>query len=301
MKKNFEYILLSILFGTSVLLGLSFWLNIKFGFNLFSAQHWDELSKLQAAHTPISPIFYISIGIAIFLFISGLYMIFKPRFRDIFKQMKEKTQQKQSVVKEAPVLKTISEPEPIKTEQKTEKEPENLQINSFRPRRLDLPKNISEVAAAKHAQSNITPNVQPKDTTEYNETLEEIFKENNYTVKKPPVISGFTPNLFAIGTKETLWIGAIDCDIEKIRNSIKKLSEVFSDTLSDIEIHINAFLIDTMGRYNSDNDIKIFQNIDLLRQFISDNPGEKIKEDEQEDFDAYSEYIDTIIQYIKNI
>ena len=69
MRNKIERILLSILLGTSILLGLSFWLNMKFGFNLFLNEHWHKLSELQATHTPINPWFYVSIEIAIFLFL----------------------------------------------------------------------------------------------------------------------------------------------------------------------------------------------------------------------------------------
>ena len=292
MKKNFESVLLSILLGISILMGLSFWLNIKFGFNLFCAKHWDELSRLQATHTPVNPVFYVSVGLAIFIFIFGLYMIYKPKFKNIFK-INIKT-------KQLPEQKNISVQQP---ESKNIKEPEQKiqepQLNLSRPHRLNLPKNINEIAATKY--SEITPKVNQEDTTKYNDTLAEIFKNNNYIVKKNPVISGFTPNLFAIGANEVLWIGGIDCDTDKIKNSITKLSNVFSDTLSDIQINIKAFLIDTMKHYNSDDQIQVFNTIDELKEFITNNPSREIADAEQEEFNAYSEYIDTIIQYIKNI
>ncbi|MBR3510950.1 MAG: hypothetical protein IKN73_02710 [Alphaproteobacteria bacterium] len=297
MKKFFESILLSLLLSTSVLMGLSFWLNIKFGFNLFNSEHWNELSRLQATHTPVSLTFYISIALAIFVFIFGLYLIFRPRFRNIFKHKELiKKEQKIEYTPKKPEIPVIHQP--VEQEQK-KPEKQIPQINIPRPQRLNLPKNISEIAAAKYG--DIKPDIPQKDSTEYNAILSEIFTNNNFIVKTNPVISGFTPNLFAIGTNEILWIGAINCDIEKIKKSITKLTEVFTDTLSDIEININGFLIDTVKHYESDDTIKIFHNIEDLKQFISENPGKKPEGEEQENLNAYSEYIDTIINYIKNL
>ena len=72
MKKQFEHFLLSVLLGTSVLLALTFWLNIKFGFNCLSATHWATLASLQASQTPINKDFYLSIGVAIFVFAASV-------------------------------------------------------------------------------------------------------------------------------------------------------------------------------------------------------------------------------------
>ena len=57
-----------------------------------------------------------------------------------------------------------------------------------------------------------------------------------------------------------------------------------------------------MNKYNSNNNaLMIFKSIDELKEFIKQNPADEITENDRESFDSYSEYIDTIIQYIKNI
>ena len=78
MRSRLERILLLLLLGSSVLLGLCFWLNTIFSFNLFNKEHWSELSRLQAEQIPISSGFYTSIGIAIFIFVFGLGVIYAP-------------------------------------------------------------------------------------------------------------------------------------------------------------------------------------------------------------------------------
>ena len=283
MKNKFEHILLSILLGLTVLLGLSFWLNTVFNFNIFCGAHWKELSKLQAAHIPISIHFYISIIIAIFIFLFGVYFIYRQEIRNIY--IRKSTT-------------PVSEPiKPIET-------PQHFEINQSRPPRLNLPKNMVQIAAQNNAQtqpketkSNKNPSTNP-----YNSIIADTFSNNGYLVKQNPSIIGFIPNLFAIGNNEILWIGGVDCDKQKMLSAIEKLKSVFTETLEDIPININAFILDTMNKYpNDNNQLLVFKNIDELKDFIASHPGDEIKEDERENFDSYSEYIDTIIKYIKNL
>ena len=81
MRNKFERILVALLLSISVLLGLSFWLNMIYGFNIFNAEHWAELSKLQVEQIPISNGFYISIAVAIFILVFGLCFIYFPLLR----------------------------------------------------------------------------------------------------------------------------------------------------------------------------------------------------------------------------
>jgi hypothetical protein len=45
----------------------------------------------------------------------------------------------------------------------------------------------------------------------------------------------------------------------------------------------------------------VFHTTDEIRDYISQHPADSVDESDQEGFDAYSEYIDTIIKYIKNV
>lgn len=284
MKKKLEHILLSILLGMSVLLGLAFWLNTIFNFNIFCAAHWDEFARLQAAKTPISIGFYISFVVAIFVFVVGVYFIYRSTLKQILKSNSENI----------PLPKT--EPQEIKPETQIPKQP----VVDNRPPRLNLPNNMAQVMSYNHAQQQKP--IQQIDTSPYNQIISEIFSNSGYTVKPNPKISGFLPNLFAIGNNEVVWIGGVDCDIEKMVNGIQKLDSVFKETLEDIQININAFIVDTLNKYDSlNNDILIFKSVEELKDFVEQHPADQITEIDQESFDSYSEYIDTIIQYIKNI
>lgn len=288
MRNKFEHILLSLLLGTSILLGLSFWMNTSFGFNIFYKRHWEELAKLQATNTPINPWFYISMGIALAAFLIGLIVINIPL-------VKHKRINTIKVNQPTPPVTPVIE-QPVKTEKTTQ--PESNIIVS-RPPRLNLPKNFEHLAKQKHENRIETPK---DNSTLYNDALSQLFSENGYVVKPIPVISGFSPNLFAIGNNETLWIGGVDCKLENLQTAIEKLNTVFQETLEDISININAFLIDTLNMNNSNNEsILIVHSIDDLKKFLAEHPVEPIEEEDQDNFNAYSEYIDTIIQYIKNL
>lgn len=305
MTNKFERILLSILIGTSVLLGLSFWLNIIYGFNLFYSKHWDELAKLQAEHAPISTGFYASIGIAILIFILGLIFVYVPKFKHKTKQ----TITEKKTVEQKIELQTYTQKE-INQEQNNIS---NIPIPQHsvplaRPPRLNLPTNMAQIVAQKHQQQNIQSSQQPKQNPEnssvnpYNSILAEMFAEKGYTIKPNQKISGFTPNLFAIGPDEILWIGGIDQDITKLQSAVDKLQSLFEETLEDITININPFMLYTTDNQQTSDSITIFKSVKELKEFISGLPAVPTEDAglDKSNFEAYSEYIDTIIQYLKS-
>ena len=284
MRNKLEHILLSILLGITILLGLSFWLNTFFNFNIFCPEHWDELAKLQASKTPINYNFYISIGVAIFIFTIGIFLIYRQTGKNIHKKVKEEKQQLPQ--------QHITTIQKVPEQQQTNDIPSGIQFN--RPPRLNLPNNMAQIAAQKNAQpKEVKPTASNSSTSPYNPMISEIFSTGGYTVKPNPTIAGFVPNLFAIGNNEIVWMGGVDCDIEKMTNGIQKLQSVFEKTLEDIPIHIHAFILDTMNRYDTTNDnILIFKSIEELKSFIDEHPAATIEDIDKENFDSYSEYID---------
>ena len=283
MKKYLGQFLSSILLGTSVLLALSFWLNVKFGFNLFYAEHWDELAKLQVSHTHINSLFYVSIGTAIFIFISGLYMIFRPRFHRVIVHNNNANEYQ----------KTHTAPQT--NDKNIETNQSGIMQNAITlssPPKLNLPRSAAKLASQRYTE------MVAKQT--YDSRLSEIFTNTGYVVKPNITINGFTTNLFAIGANEFVWFGAIDCDLDKFRNAVNRLNSIFTETLEDVPINVSAFILDTKNQYNAD-DILIFHTIDELKEFITANPNPEIPDSERENFEAYSNYIDTVIQYAKNV
>jgi hypothetical protein len=299
MRKFFEHLLLSLLLTLSVLLGLSFWLNTFYGFNLFDASHWEELALLQTERIPISTGFYVSIGVAVFILAFGLAVIFTQRQRQI---NSNKTYTTQNVYTAPPQIM----PEPQETKAPVEKAP-NTGIPIARPPRLNLPNNMAEIARKKHENNTASPVYNQNETqnnARYDSELSKIFTDAGYVVKKNPTISGFTPNLFAIGPEEILWIGAVDADVNKLQSAVNRLDSIFHDTLEDIQINISAFIIDTTNQQQNSDSIAVLKSLDELKTFVSSLPqikSEEMTNYEKDNFNAYSEYIDTIIQYVKNM
>lgn len=290
MRNFLEKFLISCLLIISVLLGLSFWLNVKYSFNMFSSKHWLFLSQLQASNAKITIGFYASFIIAFIVFLFGTLAVFSIKHERKAAVSKPKTAPQPNIVQQpqtTPVVEQTTAPQT----------PSSL---ITRPQRLNLPKNIAAIAAHNFAQQKNTQQKQTQDSP-YNSVIKDIFEDAGYTIKQNPVISGFTSNLFAIGNNEIIWMGGIDSDINKIKNAVVKLNDTFQETLDDISININSFILDTHHTYDSDDTVLIFHDIEEIREYISNHPADPVKESDKENFDAYSEYIDTIIKYIKNI
>ena len=300
MKKYLDRILLTVLCATTILLALTFWLNTKFGFNLFSAAHWHQLSVLQASKEPIYGAFYLSIGIAILMFIICLNIIYRPKRIKITPPIAEQHPVIQPEQTNTSIQKQIEDDKPTPP-QTTPPEPDQTPTTPSAPHlanpepprlHLNLPKNMAQIAAARYAEQK--PNTS-LDHDKFDTDLDKIFSENQFLVKKKPTISGLKLNLFAIGANEVVWMGGVNCDLDKLKEAIARIENVFSETLEDIPITVNAFVIDTLKRYNSDSRIHIFHTIDELNKYISENPGGEILDSGRSDFDAYSDYIDTVL------
>lgn len=301
MKNFFDRILLSILLGLAVLLGLCFLLNTMFGFNLFSSEHWAEISRLQAEQIPINNGFYISIVVAIFIFVFGLCIIYAPLYKRVH------------VVKPVGVKPDVVQNNYPKITKEPESEPERnvlpttesrpMGIQTSRPPRLNLPSNMAQIAKARHENMNMQP-AQQDLSKQYDAEISQIFSDAGFVVKPNITVSGFTSNLFAIAPNEIMWIGAVDKDVNKLQSAVDRLNSIFRETLEDIRININAFVIDTKNQQTAPDSVFVFKSLDELKKFVSEMPPvwpKEIANYEQENFDAYSEYIDTIIQYVKNI
>lgn len=294
MRNKFEHFLLSFLLGIAVLLGLSFWLNVIYGFNLFSKEHWNELARLQAEQIPVSTGFYVSIIVAVFIFVFGILLLY---IIPTIKRTRKKVSN--SFLSTAPMVPRHKAEE--KNDDNTIFEPQMPKLNMSQPPKLNLPSNMAEIMQQRN-ENNQSKVKEP--VTDYDAILTQIFKDKGFMVKPNPVISGFSPNLFAIAPNEIVWIGAVDTDINKLQSAINRLDGIFTDTLEDIKININAFLIDTKNTYQSNDSIFVFKTLEELKTFVTELPPawpKDMSNADQENFDAYSEYIDTIIQYVKNM
>lgn len=130
--------------------------------------------------------------------------------------------------------------------------------------------------------------------------LSEIFTQNGYTVKAKLSLNNTDTKVLAIGTNEILWIGGIGMPTSQIQNAIHKLNKVISDTLDNIHIYITGFVINAPDAQNPIfNNILLFNTIDDLATYMASHKPPAPTGQGIEDFKAYSEYIDILLEYIE--
>ena len=299
MNRKIENILLGVLWLLGATLGTCFWFNTRFGFNLFSSAHWEYLAMQQATRAPISFWFYFSFVAATFITLFGLYLLIRPRLRKINfskptlhipQQTTTSVANQQATVQ--PVVTPVAEPQTTQSSQPTLTRPPRLNIapsNTFAP----APQTPVANAPVQH-----TPQT-AQQSTQDGEKLREIFSLAHYIIKKEPRINGIQMSVLAIGTDEVLYLGATDISTQQMNYCADKLSQVFSDTLDGVEIHINPFVLrPTDSPTPSDTDILTFDTLSSVRDYMKEHTNPPLPADDDGNFDAYSDYISTVIDYI---
>ena len=318
MNNKINNFLLGLLWLTVSTLGLCFWFNVNFGFNLLSGAHWRHLAYMQASQQPIKFSFYASLIIGIGLIIIGLYTLIRPKLRKI-KFTKKKTPDTTSPVPPAPVATPVVAPvaapiatpvvaptaiiAPVDEFAHTQRNTphgalSNLDYNS------DIPPAPVVAPAAPTAQQNM-PKIEIQDSTtiqDYPEIIE-IFQDAGYTIKEPPTLAAFRPALTAVGNDTILWVGAVDVGTEAVQGIIDAFKTIFDDTLEGVEIDTRGFVINATDKEKPKApDILRFDTIDDLRDYMQEHKN-PIDEDDTdgEGFEAYSSYISTVIKHMGNI
>ena len=129
--------------------------------------------------------------------------------------------------------------------------------------------------------------------------MREIFENAGYIVKKAPQIAGLQLSLFAIGSNENVWIGATGIETETMANITDTINQVFLDTLDGIEIDINSFIVSAADSDAPVNEsIFTFDSIETLRQYINEHPNPPVSGEAAENFEAFSDYITTVVDYL---
>ena len=292
MKNKLENILLGLLWILASTLGACFWFNTQYGFNIFSDAHWRHLAYMQATQNPIKTSFYLSITFAIFIIIGGLYMLIRPRFRKINITPSDS---------KAPVAQPVT----------NTSEPDTFELS--RPKRLNngTPPSLSPESQTYRA-APVTGSFTPAPATQTTASvatpaaddpeLAQIFQDAGYTVKPSPRISGLQTSIMAIGSGETVWIGASNIETSTLQSAIDVMTQLFMDTLEDIPITVHGFVINAADAASPKApNILTFATKGDLRTFISENPNPPIDEQDLENFEAFSSYISTVIDYLRKI
>lgn len=311
MKNNFEHILLGLLWLMAATLGGCFWFNTYFGFNIFSVQHWQYLGYVQANHIAIKPMFYISLVVVGLILMGGIYFILRPRMRRIVLPVRAKhdfsTNDSTPPLMHNPYDGTVTNNTgPIAPTSELSPTKPNVPINThtpttLRPPRLNMPiisptntTTIHNTAPAPAQQSAAS------DTPDMSPDIESIFSDNGYIIKPRPRIGAIKTSLFAIGTDDVLWVGGYAIDAAKMQAAVDQLQGVFDDFLEDAEIDVRAFVVAPTARENADQ-VMIFNDMNDLREYITQNPNPPLDADERDNFDSYSDFITTVAEYIGKI
>ena len=301
LHERINYLLLGTLWALSIVLVLDFWLNTAYNFNMFSNAHWQYVANLQASNKPIATGFYTAITLAIIAMISGMYILFRPKFRKILLS----PQQQSSV--ETPTEKTDSPAQqkpsgadipqtPVATSQT------NTTIMQ-RPPRLHV--QSSRISPLRPVTAQPTQPEQKKSPTPqqpmYTHEIREIFEKNNYVVLNPRPISQTPISLIALGANESLWVGACEISHEKMADIVLAFKGIFQETLDSIEININAFIINPTDT-NPSEAIADFNSLSELSDAIARVPNDTATKDDSdiENMDAFKGYIETVLTYLGN-
>ena len=126
----------------------------------------------------------------------------------------------------------------------------------------------------------------------------DIFTDANYEICDLIRIDGKHPAVVALGTREKLFIGTTGIDEETLQNTLKRIELCFADTLEGINIDAHILCVDGTKSDLSDKIIH-FESTNALRRYISTHKNVRpVTAADTETFDAYSEYIGTVIKYL---
>ena len=312
MKIRFDNFLLCVLWLLAMTLGTSFWFGTIYGFDIFSSAHWEYISYLQASQTPIKTSFYISVAIVIFMTIFGMYLILRPHMRKI----------RLPIVKTAPtsIKAPVQTTSPQTRDNTQDNDASTLDVlpgqmqpatTSPAPQRPTTPAGLSRpprlvlpTLNGGYIHTPASPTLTGPTPTQNSDTdtLREIFTSAGYVVKPAPRVNGTQLALTAIGTGETLWLGATGIATTEMRKIMDKFYQIFSDTLDDASIGINGFVISAPDAPTAQfQDVLMFANMDELRQYMTNMQNPALPADDDGLFNAYSEYIDAVLNHIGKI
>lgn len=308
MKRFFDKFLLGLLWLLSITLATTFWMNTNYGFDVLSAAHWEYLGTLQAHQTEIKPDFYISLIVALFIALFGLYLIVRPRPRHI--KLTESTTPKSNTL-------VIAQPTTVQQARKTEPEISKTK-SDFTPRpapTISLSNRpISPMGLRPPTQRSTatvpTPPLQseqkinaPAPTVQNTNSpeIQHALESSEYIIKKCDRIGKLQNPTVAIAYDQSVWIIATKASPNTMVDAIQTLITIFDDTLGETanDITLRGFIIEpTETVQRNDNLITTFDNTGDFIKYVSEHKNTKPEDYDAELFDAFSTYISTVTGYI---
>ena len=300
MRKNFDKILLGTLWLMTMALATTLWMNIRYGFDIFSAAHWEYISTLQADRANIKLDFYLSLILALCIALVGLYFIVRPRFRKI--ALPASTAAQTAL---APVEQKTYIQETVHSDAHS-----NLPAGPASNQRPRSPSAMMAGATRKQNPQTFTPPTQRMNTpaptvavaapkNPLGADINAIFESAGFIMKPCKRIGKLGAPIVALGYNQTLWIGTSNASGEDMVDAFQTLTNIFEDTLGDSanDITLRGCIISPTSTVEHDL-ISTFDNIDAFKQFMNGHQNTKPDGFDSELFDAISTYIGTVTNYI---
>jgi hypothetical protein len=328
VKRRLDLALFAALWLLAMALFASFWFDIKFNFNIFSLKHWAYLAKLQTGTEVIKPEFYFFLTVFSLLAVTGTYVILHHRHRKIIAMMRENEQAKIDAERVAAASVSSNQNNWLQKPQRIITSAQMTQ--NVYPAATEGGVLKPTIASTTVSAVPTKPKESEKSDTE--KQLETILVNANFKPKKLPKIGGRHPSVFAIGADEVLLIGLVQktdgevtvqegpdaiwtdrsgtypSPVGIVSDMTIKLQALFGETLDpSLSINVRPFVVLEDGKDIKDYDdaahiwnaygVMVFRGLRELYDVMLKNPGDKVKFEERDDFEAYSEYIDTVIEY----
>ena len=321
---KFERLLISILWINAVIIAAMWIFNLVFGFNLFSAGHWQYLSELQLAGK-VDFKFYIFTAAFVVAGLAGLYMLIVPWHRRI-KIISAGNRPIVGNTESLSVYKTDGVPAAASASPTDFTRPPKLNLNN-----VFIPTKRETVEIPRQAEpERIVADVRPAARPEIAQEITGMLGAAGFVSKTAPVVGGVRLDFWAVGSDEALVVGLVchagggvtaaeggdsmwrangrefKSPVWEMTGVVQKLRALFLEVIdTDLQINILPFVFvdgaisgkDAVQDIWDALGVKVFDDSAVLGKFLDEHRPRRINESEKDDLDAFSEFIDSVAGY----
>jgi hypothetical protein len=326
-----ERFLIAVLWLSAVALLALWFFNMFFSFNLLSAAHWMYLSELQLSGG-VDRNFYVSVAAFVAGGLLGLYILIVPWHRKV-RIMREVGLGDQIGLRIESGGTPEAAPAPKQNFILPEKPPKLHLNNVFIPVRHETApiRHQSEPQAAPHAVPvRASAPVQQSKNPELVARIRGMLADVGFVNKEPPAIGGLRPDFWAVGSDEALVVGIYSAEqgeitaaeggdsiwhagqhkfqspVWQMTGVVQKLEALFLEVVgTELKINVLPFVF-VEGRIANKSaveniwnalGVKVFDDMAALQSFISEYQPRVLDDSEKGDFDAFSDFVNTVSSY----
>ena len=316
--KRIDRFLIGILWVNAVIIAALWFFDRFFSFNLMSGMHWRYLAELQVLGN-VDVRLYASFVLFVVISLVGLYFLIVPWHRKIV------------MVQSALYQSSALQPTTDQTLDIGIEEKEEFFI-PVRPPRLNLSNVFIPTKQEARDINNATPILVT--SSEFRIKIRDLLTRIGFIAKDMHEIEGIKFDFCVIGTDDILMIGLLSSEQGEITASeqgesmwnvdgrsfkspvaqilmvVQKLQDLFDDVLDDgFQVNIIPFvfvegtiinLSEIQSVWNTLG-INVFFDMESLEEFLNKNKPRELDEDEKSEFNAYSEFIDTVADHFSGV